>query len=651
MTPTDSLAPVDLHGLNKPVPLKAGPVSMIFVGGDLRYLKLGDHEVVRRIYAAVRDHNWNTVAGEMSELVCETSEEGFQISYVSTHRQGDVHFVWRALIAGDERGAIRFEFDGEAKTTFLRNRIGLCLLHPIDECAGRPCRVLHPDGRLEEACFPGPVAREQPVTGLSNLACITYEIRPGLDAEIRFEGDVFETEDQRNWIDASFKTYCTPLKEPFPVEIPAGTRIRQSVTLRLVGDVPAAFASGKTRSEAVAVRIVPEVSERMPDIGLGVASHGGSLSPRETERLVRLGLTHLRVDLRLAGEDWAARLRSAARDAFELGVALELAIHLQEQGEEGFAAIAKELSRMKVDLTRALIFRDGSKSTPADDLDAARAYLEEFGMAIGAGTDADLYQLNLQPPPADADFLCWSMNPQVHASDILSISETPAAAAWQIASMHQYYENVPLVVSPITLKPRFNPVATGVTPAQASDELPPQVDPRQMSLFAACWTLAMYKACAESRVDSLTFFETTGWRGVMESERGSSLPEKFPSAPCEVFPLYHVFADIAGFAGGRVIKTVCDDPLSIASLLLARDDRSLLLLANLGAVPRIVDVSAFPEFRDMRRMTPANMELAKLSPDRFRRQTEGFDGHLVELPPFAIARLIGPAIASAGALP
>ena len=35
-------------------------------------------------------------------------------------------------------------------------------------------------------------------------------------------------EDQRNWTDASFKTYSTPLSEPIPVTVKAGTRISQA---------------------------------------------------------------------------------------------------------------------------------------------------------------------------------------------------------------------------------------------------------------------------------------------------------------------------------------------------------------------------------------------------------------------------------------
>ncbi len=70
-------------------------------------------------------------------------------------------------------------------------------------------------------------------------------------------------------------------------------------------------------------------------------------------------------------------------------------------------------------------------------------------------------------------------------------------------------------------------------------ELPPQVDVRQMSLFGACWTAGSFKYLAEAGTQSITFYETTGWRGVMETEAGSPLPELFRSLPGTVFPMYH----------------------------------------------------------------------------------------------------------------
>ena len=124
--------------------------------------------------------------------------------------------------------------DGAARSTFLRNRIGFCVLHPIRECAGARCRLALADGTTRDAAFPRLVAGRNPFVELVGLS---HEVTPGVWADLRFEGDVFETEDQRNWIDGSFKTFCTPLRLPFPVEIASGTRVRQAVALTIEGPV------------------------------------------------------------------------------------------------------------------------------------------------------------------------------------------------------------------------------------------------------------------------------------------------------------------------------------------------------------------------------------------------------------------------------
>ncbi|MEQ1831085.1 MAG: hypothetical protein ABL921_34375, partial [Pirellula sp.] len=47
----------------KLLPLAAGPLSMMFDSENafLRYVRFGDLEIVRGVFAAVRDSNWDTV--------------------------------------------------------------------------------------------------------------------------------------------------------------------------------------------------------------------------------------------------------------------------------------------------------------------------------------------------------------------------------------------------------------------------------------------------------------------------------------------------------------------------------------------------------------------------------------------------------------
>src|SRR5204862_397228 len=128
-------------------------------------------------------------------------------------------------------------------STFRRNRLGFCVHHPLEGCLGRPCWLERPDGSVAEERFPNFIAPHQPFL---DIRAMRYEVLPGLIAEVRFSGDIFETEDQRNWSDANFKTYSTPLRLPFPVEVRAGDEIRQSVTIRFIGSLPARREAAQT---------------------------------------------------------------------------------------------------------------------------------------------------------------------------------------------------------------------------------------------------------------------------------------------------------------------------------------------------------------------------------------------------------------------
>ena len=55
----------------------------------------------------------------------------------------------------------------------------------------------------------------------------------------------------------------------------------------------------------------------------------------------------------------------------------------------------------------------------------------------------------------------------------------------------------------------------------------------------------MLENLVEAGVNSVTFYETVGWRGLIEREAGSPLPEKFPSVAGGVFPAYYIFRWVA----------------------------------------------------------------------------------------------------------
>lgn len=636
------------YGDDEPVPeqtaLRAGPLSLVYEQGDLRSIRIGGREILRRIYVAIRDCNWGTVPAHLSNVQKEVSGEAFRISYEAENKQRGIDFFWKGTITGDPAGTITFCMEGTARSTFLRNRIGLCILHPIRECAGQECTVEKVDGSTVYGTFPRYIAPCQPFV---DVRAISHQVLPGVWAEVRCAGDTFEMEDQRNWTDASYKTYCTPLSLPFPVEVKAGTTVSQSVTLTLRGTIPG--TRGEPSNKAIVFTPVGVALCPLPRIGLGLASHDQPLSTREIARLRALNPSHLRVDLHLSQPEYESCLRRAACEAQELNVPLEVAIILSDAAEQELKAIRRVLERGKPVVCTWLVFHTSDESTTEEWIRLARSHLTEydFKAKIGAGTNAYFAELNRHHPPLEVvDLITYTINPQVHAFDNTSLVENLEGQAATVESARQFAGGLPIAISPVTLKPRFNPDATNAAPGVGLDELPSQVDVRQMSLFGAAWTAGSLKQLCECGVYSVSYYETTGWRGVMETETGSPPTSKFRSSPGSVFPLYHVLADVCEFAGGNVLLSNSSSPLKADGVLVAKGDRARMVLANLGPEPQLVQVKNAWLERTVRvkYLDETNAEAAMKSPESFRAdpgtltkvQSEWIE---IYLRPFAVARI------------
>jgi hypothetical protein len=460
-------------------------------------------------------------------------------------------------------------------------------------------------------------------------------------------GETFEMEDQRNWTDASYKTYCRPLEKPFPFEVRAGDWIEQTVEIRLLGE---ATPRGLSRGDAVPTLEMGTTPLSRPAIGLGQASDETPLSGKEREHLRLLRPAHLRVDLHLGQEGHGSRLEQAGETAAAVGAALELALHLTDDGEAELRRLAWELTDLGARVARVLVFHESETSTSAPWGELVRRVLGPSlpGTPVGLGTDAFFTQLNRQrPDPGVADCLTYSINPQVHAFDEASMVETLEAQTMTVTSARAFAAGGAVVVSPVTLRMRFNPDATGPEPAPLPETLPPSVDPRQMSLFLAAWTVGSVRALAEGGAASVTFYETTGWRGVMERPGGSPLPEQFPSVPGAVFPVFHALADVNEEPEGQLLSLRSSSPLSTQGLAVRHLGRHRVLVANLEAETRRVRCTGLPEARSflLRSLDPSSVEEATRAPEDFRRRfgatvASSEAGTLeLELAPFAVATL------------
>ena len=453
--------------LPEQIPLRAGPLLLLFEAGCLRYIRLGDDEILRRVYVAIRDRNWGTAPDELSNVEMEIGADTFQIRYDVRNRLRDVDFVWHGEITGAADGTLHFSMDGEARADFLRNRIGICVLPPMT-CAGYKARITHVDGTQDAAEFPQAIAPQiiidgvtKPVAPFEEMQSLAYEVTPGVWANVAFEGDIFEMEDQRNWTDASYKIYSTPLRIPIPAQVRRGERVRQSITLRLEGQLPESSGSDAAVPE---ITVGAQAMHDFPRLGLGMASHGEPLSAQEAARLAALSLGHLRVDLDLASQAWMQRFSQACTEAAALGSALEVALFMDEESASGLGGILDLLYEAEPKIARWIVLDGKGGSAPAELVSRAREVLFAYdaGVPLGSGTNSFFTEFNRVRPDVSAlDFIVYSLNPQVHAFDNDSLMETPATQAVTVRSAALLADGKPVVVSPVTLLPRRNPAAAG----------------------------------------------------------------------------------------------------------------------------------------------------------------------------------------------
>lgn len=559
--------------------LRAGKLSARFENGRMLDICCGGRAVVSEIYFALRDYNWGTVPYEITDCRMEQTENTFHICFHAVHGQEGMRFHWDGVITGSEDSKISYRFTGEAEETLLKNRIGFCVLHP-SELAGEVCTVLHSDGGRETGAFPYYIAPHQP---FFDICAIEYPVGEE-QVSIEFEGDIFEMEDQRNWTDVSFKTYCTPLDRPFPVRVERGENFTQSVTICLAQK----GASGKNK---IYTNMVTETKTRSGDGVVGgqaesvtdkkdrdyfnnTCSLGHCITEPLTETQMKyiqfLQPSHLRYDYHFGNSEH--KLAEIAAQAKKLGCRLLLATFFSDSWRaeaeklKTFLADMKETGKTTVTgktetngkaavIEGILLLPERGNTLRPEALSFLTAELAFMGVPIGSGTDAFFTQLNRERICADGlSFVSYSNNPQVHAFDEASMMSTAEGQRANVQSCRALYPQLPVAVSPVSMKMRWNPDATGEMTRMAG-QLPADIDARQTTLFAASWAVRSAAVLLQERVKAATYFELTGEKGLLEKET-CHRDFAFPSVPGMIYPLYYAMMFLHRLKGTQIFADI-----------------------------------------------------------------------------------------------
>ncbi len=522
------------YGTPEPVPeavlLSAGALSVPIFDGDPRQMRFRGVEVLRRLSYPIRDDRWGTLGTVTLSEVLDRGEGR------STYR--------RAFRSLDGRLEGTFDLSVEEApdrcdlTATLRivagadislNRCGFTLLHPLSGVTGTSLTLRHPDGSRMDTHFPVLIRPDQPAR---NIAALSHVVQ-GIHVDIGMEGEVFEMEDQRNWSDASFKTYCRPLSLPWPYSLRAGEEVRQTIRISLTG-TPSTPPAAKARTDAT-----------LPQVAL---AHEAGMGRRATMPPGLSGLPLLlRVPAEVAGEELAASMPPSG------DLTLEIVLPDGADPAASFGKLARTCAGAGVSPRRVAALPaaylashqpDGVWPSGLRPDDLTAPLIRAFPHAeAGAGAFTNFTELNrCRPDMGPWAFLTFGSSAIVHAADDASVLETLEAWPDILASARVIAGDKPLRLGLVSIGMRSNPYGAGVAAnpgnlrtAMAMD------DPRQAGLFAAAWAVGLLARMAEGGVQSVALAMTDGPLGVIGARGGQA----------EFRPLYHVLrwaADKGGIA-------------------------------------------------------------------------------------------------------
>jgi D-apionolactonase len=625
--------------------LAAGALSVELENGALRYVRLGEHEVIRAIAFLVRDENWGTFAPTLTNLRIEETADAFAVTYDANCADASRQLDYSAVIRGRSDGSLRFEVSAQPRTDVLTNRTGFIVLHPLKGVAGASLRVLHADGGELTMRLPEEI---DPVQPLKNICALTHEVTPGVSVICRMEGDVFEMEDQRNWSDASFKTYVRPLARPWPYRLPAGETFTQAVTIDCSGPLPAA---PHVRGGAATTVTIGAPAGAVPLLGLGLPAEDAAHALAAADLLRRLAPRQLLAtfDARRHG---AAELAAHRRVAEITGaaVALEIVIPGGPDPAAELMPIAAAVANAGLAPASVAVFpqqdlRSVLPGTPWPAMPSAAAIAEAAraafpGLPLGGGMFSYFTELNRKRPPAGFhDYITHATCPIVHAADDRSVMETLECLPYIVRSTRAFIGATPYHVGPSQIGCRDNPYGAAISPNPDDRRVClARNDPRQRGLFNAAWTLGYIATLARCGVEAVTMAAPTGPFGVIH--RRTDLPQPWYDdldGPA-VYPAYHVLAGMFGASGVPLLATQVSRP-GVAAFAVREGERTVLWLANLrgetcevelegasSAGATVLDAAAFTD--------------AATDPNFMVRQGGAPPGPRLRLDAYAVARIV-----------
>ena len=624
------------------VELRAGDLCCELQEGSVRRLAWQGTEVIRGISYLLRDTNWGTAASSVRNCTIERSEERFRARF-------EIHMVLpegalaaTAVVEGHASGRFIFEVSALAQSQLATNRCGFVVLHPAG-AAGAPLQIEHTGGDIEDSSFPRCISPGQVAFDIRRLR---HEPQPGLSVDCLMEAELphdpcgkFEMEDQRNWSDASYKTYVASLLDPWPYLLEPGKQLTQRVTVAVADSRPSIHQTTPSKGHIAMLAMGAPIGQQLPPIGLGVP----------------LGLERMRPDERAAvialRPDWLV----AEVDAADASGLLSQLTHLRVLAEETGSRTQLDVicpadwspsdvaSQVQTATQAAGIDPDAVRACPAPYLksfqpsdnwpllapleDYAAAFAKAFPAArVGGGMLTYFTELNRKRQSGESiRFVGHATCPLVHAADDVSVMQTHESLASIVDSVRAIWPDLGYRLGPITIGMHRNPYGerTADNPLRQRIAMA-QDDPRHHAAYGAAWIAAYAAAVQGAGLELLSFHHSHGVGGPVLH------PDMPDSRPGACIPAWRVQRVLTGAAGCDLHHLTGLAAQLTGLAWTGKTGDANILLANLTAKPVDVSLQGVWLATDLSRPCTAS-ELDQPSIDGARNATTT-DDHAVQTP-------------------
>ena len=588
--------------------LQAGPLSLRLQGTRLLPVYALGNEVWHGVAYLYRDTGWGTPEPVVDEIHHTINPDDFTVR-LQAHVPGLPRIDLCIEIDGDRAGRVRYVATAMAQGDIATHRAGLCVMHPMS-AMGHRIEIEHADGRISRSTFPQLVPPWPP---FMLVRAIRHEVTDGAWAECRFEGDVFEFEDQRNNADASFKTYSRSNLMPRPYLLRSGVPERQAVDLRL-HSLPATSAHSPV---PIALVVSPE-RRPLARIGIGLLPRDLSQAERLLPWLRELAPAQLHLVVDLA--DAPINAQSLSRFLKASGATLRLDILGAASGDVGLRALSAALHGALVEPESVGVFPTHVSAVAA----ARRAFP---GAAIGGGTPHFFAQINRIENLGEVDFLSFTTSSVVHSADDEAVMAGLQSLPWLLETLHAAQPGRPVRVGPSGIAARSSPLGKQPESDGSRRVALARFDPRSGALFGAAWLLGHVAAFAHAGADAISVLGLGMGEGLLLVEADN----------LHLSPAGFVMRELGAAVGMRPVSISHTN--RIAALAWDHGSGSALLVANLSGDLTDVETGAWPV--GMASMMDAASWISHAADGRTDpwRPVDLLPGGLLRLPAYAIARL------------